>query len=55
VLTSGLDVDTEEFKNLHRELCGWSIDSRQGINYTKRSREILASQCLQKIEMQFMF
>jgi integrase len=55
VLTSGLDVDTEEFKNLHRELCGWSIDSRQGINYTKRSREILAAQYLQKIEMQFMF
>ena len=55
VLMSGLNVDSEEFKNLQRELCGWSGDSNQGKNYTKRAREILASQCLQKMEDQFMF
>ena len=53
VLNSGLDINSEEFKNLQRELCGWSSDSNQGKNYTKRAREILASQCLQKIETQF--
>lgn len=54
VLSSGLDVDSEAFKNMQRELSGWSTDSKQGINYTKRAREILASEILQKIEKQIM-
>jgi len=53
VLTSDLSVDSEEFKNLQRELCGWARNSEQGKIYTKRSREILASECLKKMESQF--
>lgn len=53
VLESGLELDSEEFKNMQRELCGWASDSEQGKNYTKRSREILASQYLQKIASRF--
>lgn len=53
VLASGLDVNSEEFKNMQRELCGWSSDSEQGKNYTKRAREILASEYLQKISSRF--
>lgn len=53
VLTTGLDINSEEFKNMQRELCGWSSDSEQGINYTRRAREILAAQYLQKITSRF--
>jgi len=53
VLESGLEVGSEEFKNMQRELCGWTSDSEQGKNYTKRSREILAAQYLQKISSRF--
>jgi len=53
VLESGFDPSSEEFKNMQRELCGWSTDSQQGINYTKRSREILAASTLKKLTSRF--
>ncbi|MCS4309283.1 integrase [Rheinheimera pacifica] len=54
VLTSELEPDSEEFKNLQRDLCGWTTDSNQGKTYTRRANELLAAQTLQKIESQFM-
>lgn len=53
VLISGLDVNSEEFKNMQRELGGWSQDSEQGKNYTKRAREILAAEYLKKMSSRF--
>lgn len=53
VLTTKLDPSGEEFKNIQRQLCGWSSTSTQGLEYMKRSREIIASRHLQEIEKQF--
>uniref|UniRef100_A0A486XPN9 Putative site specific recombinase n=1 Tax=Rheinheimera sp. BAL341 TaxID=1708203 RepID=A0A486XPN9_9GAMM len=53
VLNSELDPNSEEFKNTQRNLCGWSENSEQGINYTKRSREILAARILKKMTSRF--
>ncbi|WP_445428281.1 hypothetical protein [Alishewanella sp. HL-SH05] len=52
-LDPSLDHKTDEFKNVQRDVCGWSSNSEQGINYTKRSREILAARALQNIISQF--